>query len=505
MLKTAMIFTDKMVLQREKEIPVWGQADPGEEVTITFDGQKVTGTADANGDWKLSLAPHAAGTGYEMRVETRQESLSYRDVCVGEVWLAGGQSNMEYPLGFDTHADEMLEEAHSPFIRFFDYPEVSYEGQLEDFEYKDVGFWRGSTKEDLPYYSAVGYYFAKDLQHSLDIPVGIVGCNWGGTPACAWMDPERLRGTESEFWLTNYLDGIKNVDAESYKAAYKANPLNDRTKNAMEDSLMIKIMKVGLSQEEQASMVQFINEDHLVSQIVGSCHEQRPGGLYETMLKKVVPFAVRGVIWYQGETDSEQRPEVYETTFGKMIENWRDLWGEELPFLFVQLAPYGKWLDGSGKVYPIVRACQERISKRVPNTWMASIGDAGMEHDIHPKDKKPVGERLALLARGHIYGEELVCDAPEIRKAERKGEDVAVSFENAEGLHLKGDKLQAMSVVMKDGTVRKITEAEVQEGKLILHGCRDAAQLRFAMTDYYEVNLYNVSDIPVKPFVCAVE
>lgn len=501
MLKLAMIFTDKMVLQRQKEVPVWGTAEAGSEVTVWFDGVSLKTETKNDGTWMLKLPAHEAGTDYEMRVSSQGESIVLCDICVGEVWLAGGQSNMEYLLGFEKHFEEVLQKEKNPLVRFFDYPEVSYEGQLEDFNYQHEGFWRGCTNEDLAYFSAAGYYFAENVQKALGIPVGIVGCNWGGTTACSWMDPAYLKGTEGEFWLQDYEEAVKGLDVESYKEEFKKNPMNDRT-NELENPLGVQVVKIGLSREEQLGYMKMFESQPPI--VIGPYYERRPGGLYETMLKKICPFAIRGVIWYQGESDSDKNPEAYTTVFGKMIENWRDLWKEELPFLFVQLAPFRNWLACEGIRYPIVRACQETVSKDVPNTWMASIGDAGMEWDIHPKDKRVVGNRLALLARGHVYGESLLCDAPEFVSAAKNGTEIELLFRNARGLYIKGESLSAMRGILADGSEREITKAEIREEKLILKDCEEVQELRFASTDYYEVNLYNEAQIPLKPFTAKI-
>lgn len=383
----------------------------------------------------------------------------------------------------------------NPMIRFFNYPQVTYEGQLEDYNYCNDGFWRRCTAADLPYFSAVGYYFARDLQAALDVPVGIVGCNWGGTPACAWMDNSYLEDTDGAIWLREFEDAVKDLDMEAYKAAFRANPNNDRTRQ-LENPFNIKIVKEGLSPEEQTQLLAMIPQ---MPEPNGPWYERRPGGLYETMLKKVHPYAIQGAIWYQGETD-EKHPEEYKTVFSRMIRCWRDLWQEELPFLFVQLAPFGRWLACESDNYPKVRESQQWVSKAVANTWMASIGDAGMEWDIHPKDKLPVGHRLALLARGHVYGEALLCDAPELEYARKEGDQIILGFANAQGLRIAGQRLQAMMGIDASGEKREIADARVENGALILPNCKDITALQFAQTGYYEINLYNSADIPAKPF-----
>ena len=514
MLQTAMIFTDKMVLQRRKKIPVWGTGIPGTEVRVCLEkngGVFSRATActktitRADGNWMAELPPQEAGTDFTLTIWTEKEKMLFQDVCVGEVWIAGGQSNMEYLLGFEKHFDEAAEKERNPLIRFFDYPEVSYEGELEDRDYKNYGFWRGCTKEDLGYFSAVGYYFARNLQKDLSVPVGIVGCNWGGTSASCWMDPKFLEGTKGECWLESYAKELEKIgDLDAYKETFRCDPANDKT-HLLEDPVSIKFVKEGLSREEQLQAMQPVDENRETPPI-GPYHERRPGGLYETMLKKIVPYAMRGVIWYQGESEVDSHGwDVYDVVLSKLIENWRILWKEEFPFLFVQLAPFGRWLDCSGELYPIIRKCQEKVSKTVPGTWMASIGDAGMEWDIHPKDKLPVGERLALLARGHVYGEDLLCDAPEFESAEWIGEDLALTFANDTGLYIEGAKLNAMQLLDAWNNPVEFSEAFVENNRLILKGCGGARRISFAETAYYEVNLYNKAHIPAKPFETEAE
>ncbi|AJG98238.1 hypothetical protein LF65_01633 [Clostridium beijerinckii] len=506
MLKIAMIFGDNMVLQREKLIKIWGTGVPGKLVKGNLKGNEVVVTetyVDDDGNWMLIFQPQEAGRGLELEISDNIETLIIHNIGIGEVWLAGGQSNMEYFLQFDEDKKEVLEGNMNPDIRFFDYPEVSYEGQLEEHDYSRFGRWRKCSNEDLPYFSAVGYYFAKDLQKKLDIPIGVVGCNWGGTPACSWMDTEYLKDNEGKAWLDSYEEAVKDLDVEAYKAAFREDPGNDHS-NPLKTmgNIADKIMYPGLTKEEQKEMIKIFAEQEANRsiQVVGPYHERSPGVLYKMMLKKVAPYTIRGVIWYQGESDDE-KPELYGTVFGKMIECWRKLWDDQLPFLFVQLAPYGEWIGMTGERFPEVRKQQEFVSKTVPDTWMISSSDAGMEWDIHPKNKKPIGTRLALLARGHIYGENLLCDPPELLNAERVPEGICITFQHGEGLHLNGNMVNALTIINSDG--KEITPAQIivkEEELLIIGDIPENSTISFAQTGYYEVNLYNKEDNPVKPF-----
>ncbi|WP_160719702.1 sialate O-acetylesterase [Bacillus sp. USDA818B3_A] len=501
MLKTAMVFGDNMVIQQQKKFKVWGTGTFGKSVTGTLKG-KASVTAEAwieeNGKWMLTFPPQQVGRNLELIISDGEETIKFGNICIGEVWVAGGQSNMEYFLQHDAEKESVLNGAMNPDIRFFDYPKVSYEGQLEEHDYSRFGIWRTCTREDLPYFSAPAYYFAENLQNALDIPIGIVGCNYGGTPACAWMDSDYLKDNEGKAWLESFESAVKNLDVEEYKANFRANPMNDRSNPLQDDD---KFMYPGLTRQEQLGIMRMMTAENLNTYMQkGPYSEKRPGGLYETMLKKVAPYTARGVIWYQGESDDEN-PELYGAVFSKMIECWRDLWEDKLPFLFVQLAPFGEWLGASGKQFPELRKQQEFVSKTVPDTWMISSSDAGMKWDIHPKYKKPIGTRLALLARGHIYGENILCDSPEFLNAERVNKGIRIYFKNAEGLHWKGDKLNALSVVLEDGTELTPLEVSVdQHGLLVKGDFPENVSVSFAKTGYYEVNLYNKEENPAKPF-----
>jgi len=504
MLKAAIVFGSNMVLQRQKEIKIWGTGTPGKPVTGRLKG-KETAVSEActagDGNWMLLFAPQEAERGLELTITDGTDTLTFSNISIGEVWLAGGQSNMSYLLHFDAEKESALNEPANPDIRFFDYPEVFYKGQLEEHDYSKVGIWRKCTKEDLPYYSAAGYYFAKDIQEDLNIPIGIIGCNWGGTKACSWVDSDYLKDNEGKAWLEWYEEETKDLDVEAYKTAFRLNPANvhsDPLENPEDRGLY-----PGLTHEEQMGYLSMLTEEQKKEMFmpqIGPYHEWRPSGLYETMVKKVAPYTLRGVIWYQGEADV-QKPEIYGTVFRKVIECWRDLWKEQLPFLFVQIPPFEQWFMATGERYPELRRQQELVAKTVPDTWMISSSDAGMRWDVHPKHKKPIGKRLALLARGRIYGENILCEPPAFLNAQRVLSGIRIHFKYADGLYLKGDKLNALAITDADGNEIIPVEVSVAEDGLLITGeFPEGVKISFARTGYYEVNLYNKENNPAKPF-----
>ena len=506
LLTVGEVFGENMVLQQGKPVAIWGKGVPGEEVEISIQDHLVKTLVAEDGIWKAVLPELKASEQEELWIQSKEEEIRFQNIAVGEVWLAGGQSNMEFFMRYDKDFKVSVEECENSKIRFFDYPVIPSEKDRTTKDYSEFGFWRVCDKENLQYYSAVAYYFAQNLQKDLGVPVGIVGCNCGGTRSCCWMDEDRVK-KYGEVWIKDYEEGLGQInDLEKAEQGYRNNPMTDKAHpfaNPIADKMMY-----GVSPEELQEMFAsvFQGEDSENMNLIGPWHEWRPSGLYHTMLKHVIPYTVRGVIWYQGESD-EDHPELYADMMGGVIECWREEWGESFPFLITQLAPFGDKIGTGGTYYPILREQQEIVAKRVKDVYCASIGDVGNEYDIHPKEKKPVGARLALLARGHVYGEKILCDAPVADTRKNEEDKIIISFLNAEGgLCLKGTEVNAIQI-LHDGQIVepqeyhcKVTENQLQ----ILFDKKkediDTYKIEFAKTPYYEVNLYNEAEIPVKPF-----
>jgi sialate O-acetylesterase len=499
-LSVAMIFGNNMVLQRNKKIVVWGEAESGSSITVKLNGVTASVTA-VEGKWKAELPPMEACTGCEMHIEDdKGQSIELKNVAIGEVWIAGGQSNMEMGMYADADFEEAKKEANNPNIRFFDYPRVSYDGQMDAEDYSDFGFWRTLTEEDIEFFSAVGHYFAKMLYNELDVPVGIVGCNWGGSPAAAWMDESYLTG-ELECYLKDNEEVLENLDMDRYVKDFlteRARMNSPEAKEAMKKMMktpMLKPMEFNF-QFDESKMREFMN---------GPYSPFRASGLYHTMLEKIMPYTAAGVIWYQGEADTH-RANLYDKLFGEMIRCWRDGWNDEnLPFLFVQLAPFEALIASNCQSFVPVREMQEKVSKTVPNSYMACIMDVGMEFDIHPKKKKPVGERLALLALANVYDRDILCESPEAVGMQKTDGSVVVEFEyTGEGLYIDGDKINALELYVDGGSVDEFT-ASVDGSKVRIDSPyitgEANVEVRFAWVDYCVVNLYNSAGLPAKPFV----
>lgn len=517
MLKTALIFQDHMILQHEKSILFWGITDQKDEICIMVQGKKASGYADANGKWRIVVGPLHASFREEIVITCGNERKVLSDVQVGEVWLAGGQSNMEFHMRYDENYEEEMKSCNNPDIRFFDYPEVSYIGQIDEADYqKNYGKWRKADADNLEWFSAVGYYFAKEIQKNQEVPVGIIGCNWGGTPACAWMDQESIHNGGGDIFLEEYKTVLESLDMNSYEQEFAQNPGNwkvdpfaDLFSEMMMRGYSIDIIMEKLTgQKLDLSDVDF----SAFTPAVGPKYERRPMGLYESMLKQLAPFGIRGFIYYQGETDGDTHPECYDTLFPALIECWRKLWKEKLPFLFVQLAPFGKWMACDGVPYAMIREAQQKTSETVENVGMAVISDVGMEWDIHPKKKQPVGYRLALQAENKVYGQDVICEAPILTEAKRKDSQLILKFENVgEGLHLmdKDVTISGMKLYIgrEEANLSGI-EIEIKNDTVILYDMRTEmteGYIIFGEGGWYSINLYNSAEIPVRPCRCDIK
>ena len=518
MLQLAKIFGDSMVLQREKPVPVWGQATPGSRVTVEIQGKTAAADAGADGQWSLTLEPLHTSFEETMTVEGDGETIVFHQVQVGEVWLAGGQSNMELPMCFDLTYEEERAACADDALRFYDVPEISYVGQDQEADYSVYSVWRRSTPEDLARFSATAYHFAKALRRRLEVPVGIIGCNWGGTPACAWMSRDAIVAGGGQVFLDEYDQAVKALDLDEYDRNFRSNPANFHT-DLLADPVG-NMMFAGATPADVGPVFQRLAlKMEFQPPVMGPKYERRPSGLYQSMLLPLVPYALRGVIWYQGETDGDTHPDLYATLFPALIADWRALWGEQLPFLFVQIAPLERWMDCVGEPYAIIRAAQQHTADTVPGTGMAVITDAGMQWDIHPKAKRPVGERLALLARHLAYGEELLCEAPTLVSVCPEEGKLTLTFRHAgSGLHLaltgfygqllptlqlSGVKLFQSGDEVDGSTLTARTEGD----KVVLTGAalhQAPTEVQVAQGGWYQINLHNSAGIPARPVrVCS--
>lgn len=504
-LKTADIFQNGMVFQRNKPVRIWGTGNPGEEIRVSIQGKSADTVIRPDGTWMAVIPELEASEEERLSIQAETESIILEQAAVGEVWVAGGQSNMEFHMHYEKHREDEYAFCPNPRLRFFDVPEVCYDGQIEEFDYSRMGIWRTAVKEDLDYFSAAGYYFQKELERCLDVPIGIIGCNWGGTTASVWMEKDTLEKSGA-LWLRDYEERTSHMDIDGYWKKMHGNPINDHG-DPFSNPLNQVVLPRTPDPEELAA---FFQTDFAkgfqkqMEEIQGLLPESVPGCLFDHMVKTIAPFSIRGFLWYQGESDDlPGHQALYKDMLTGLIDDWRKLWQEkELPFLVVQLPGWERWMESENQDWAVIRRCQELAADTLEHVYLCSISDAGEQHDIHPKNKKVVGQRLALLARGCVYGEDILCEAPKIRKVTREKNRLAIAFDHAQGgLKIAGSRISALKVCRDQEEISFQAKAEGENLILILEdGLTDAVDVAFAQDKWYLVNLYNQADIPAVPF-----
>ncbi|MCX7013099.1 MAG: sialate O-acetylesterase, partial [Candidatus Sumerlaeota bacterium] len=431
-VKLPALFSDNMVLQQGMEVPLWGWADDGEKVTVEFEGQKVEATA-RGGAWKVELAALQAGGPFEMKVAGKN-TITVHNVLVGEVWVCGGQSNMALQVGACENAQQELAASENPQIRLF-----KVAAAAADEPQKDVkGAWAEAGPKTVAPFSATGYFFGRALQKALNRPVGLIESCIGGTNATSWTSRAVLAS-----------DPIMKKALDAYEEAAKKYP---QAKAAHDQK--VKEWQESVKQAKAAGKTPPARPLPLLFGPMGPENPMRPSAYYNGMLAPLQPYAIKGAIWYQGESNAGD-PEQYKTLFPAMIKNWRGGWGEgDFPFLFVQLPGYGP-----GASWPAFREAQTKALE-LKNTGMAVAIDVGDKTDIHPKKKQPVGERLARVARVVVYGEKIECCGPTYEAVKFDGAKAVLTFQHADGgLEARGGELKGFTIAGED---KKFVDAKAE-------------------------------------------
>ncbi|MBI2844279.1 MAG: sialate O-acetylesterase [Armatimonadetes bacterium] len=421
------LFSDGAVLQQGMSVPVWGTANDGEKVTVSFQNQTIS-TIARNGRWMVRLKPLKSGGPFEMTI-SGENTVELKNILVGEVWLCSGQSNMWWPVDQTIDSQKAKAGSSDPMIRLFTVPLVRrVAAPLDDVHSR----WLECGPQTVGGFSAVGYFFARDLRKVLGVPVGMIN--------------NAVCGSLAEEWTRR---GVLQAHPE-LKAA------------------------------------------------VGG----ETGSLYNGMLSPIIPYAIKGVIWYQGESNAP-RAFQYRTLFPVTICNWRNDWGQgDFPFLFVQIPPAPGKAEGEPSIWAELRESQLMTALCVPESAMTVVTEYGDQKDIHPKQKEPVGARLALAARAIAYGERIVHSGPIYKSMEIRGERVAISFDCiGGGLVAGGGELTGFRIAGED---RKFVKAQAQiEGDTVVvwsPEVPDPVAVRYGWADHPIINLFNKEGLPASPF-----
>jgi sialate O-acetylesterase len=431
-----------MVLQRDARLTVWGWAAPGEQIQVEVRGQHVTTRADARGQWAGSIGPLTAGGPYDMTVSGKN-TVVLHDVLVGDVWLASGQSNMEFPLEGSGewktgvyHAEQEVAAAHYPRVRLF---KVQRKVAFSPAQDVDGDGWVAVTPDTVGNFSAVAYLFGRELHERYRIPIGMIETDWGGTVAEAWVSETGLKAFPE------------------FREPAAAN-------------------------------------DH-----------NRPSVLFNGMVNPLTHFRIKGVIWYQGEANAmDNRAAQYRRLFPALIEDWRSQWAYQVPFLFVQLAGYGhNEAEPAEYSWAELREAQS-MALSLPATGMATAIDIGDENDIHPKDKQDVAHRLVLAAAHGVYADNVIDSGPTYQSMRIEGNRIHIRFSNVgSGLWIKdgqGD-CRGFEIAAGDGKFRW-AQAQQQGHEIVVFN--DAVSrpvaVRYDWSNTPDGNLYNKEGLPALPF-----
>jgi sialate O-acetylesterase len=454
------IFASGMVLQADKPIALWGEAEPGSKVTVDFAGQKKTSVADASKRWKVVLDPmpvsNEARTLSATSVGPSATTLQFTGVLVGEVWILAGQSNMVVPLKIVTGGPKDAQTADYPWLHVF--TQARFEG-ASDKPAHDVrnGAWSECSPAVAREMSGVGFYFATALHSQLpNTPIALIHTATGATFAECWMDTETLLETPATSFFRKW--------SEEALAQAPTNP-NDKSP-------------------------------------LGPMNYRRPSALFNGKIAPLQPLAVRGVVWYQGEGNAKPEfREGYSQTLQRLIESWRRSFADpKLPFLIVQLP---RWepinpLDS----WPTIRAAQAQVARQVPGVELAVMIDLGKVDNIHPPDKAPIGRRLASLAAAKVYGKNIPYSGPVLKKAERQEQNVLLYFEFGQGLSFRGGEAKGFELAETDGKFAPAQAEILKDGTIRVFsvGIPQPTAVRYGWFNWGEVSLYNADKLPAAPF-----
>ena len=473
------IFSDHMVLQRDTQPAVWGWADPSEEVTVTIAGQAKTAKAGADGRWELKLAPLSGPGPYTLTAKGKN-TVVVNDVLVGEVWLASGQSNMEMSMAATAGFQDERAAAVHPQIRMFKVARKPAREPKADCE----GAWVVCAPETVGSFSGTAYYFGRDLNSKLGVPVGLLHSSHGGSPIEAWTSQEAQQSNAAlKKLLAEWDDKDRDYEPAAAEAKYqKALATWQQAAN--------KAKAAGKRPSAAPKQPVHSRDDY-----------HHPTVLFNGMIAPLIPYTIRGAIWYQGESNGHtpESARLYATQLPVLIADWRGRWGQgDFPFAWVQLPNYA---EQPARFWPLVRESMLK-GLAVTNTGMTVTIDLGSTNTIHPLNKRDVGKRLALWARAQVYGERIPWSGPLPAGQVFKGGEVEVRFRHADGgLTAKGGPLRGFEVAGADKLWKPAT-ARIDGEKVILSSpaVRVPIAARYAWNANPECNLVNAAGLPASPF-----
>jgi sialate O-acetylesterase len=471
-VKVQTLFTDHMVLQKGVILPVWGTADPGGKVSVSINGQKKTDVVLQDSTWRIDLDPMEYGGPYQMQI-IGAETIALENVVVGEVWVASGQSNMQWTVARSNNQEEEIAAAQYPNIRLFQHERVlNWKPQTK----VSCDGWQVCSPETIEEFSAVAYFFGRHLNQELDVPIGIIHTSWGGTPAEAWTSSASLK------LLPDYAPIVKAMEA---------------------DSSYVKNLQAEYDEKLQEwQKLKDSGAKDLPRKPRGILHSHRPTVLYNAMINPLIPYAIKGAIWYQGESNAN-RAFQYRSLFQTMITDWRTQWKQgDFSFYFVQLANFkARKAVPADDDWAELREAQN-LALGLPNTGMAVTIDIGQADDIHPRNKQDVGKRLALNALKLDYGKDIVHSGPVYKSMAVEGNSVRLTFDHVgSGLTTRAAELVGFAIAGKDSAFTW-AEAKIDGETVVVNSpyVENPIAVRYAWASNPMCNLYNNEGLPASPF-----
>ncbi len=494
-VKLPAIFTDHMVLQRGEAVPVWGTAGAGEEVKVSFAGQSLVTKADKKAKWKVALDSMKENAKPADLTVTGKNTVTIKDVLVGEVWICSGQSNMQWTVSSSLDAEKEIAAANFPAIRMFNIERETATAPQDDCK----GAWFAASPQNVGNFSAVGYFFGRKLHQDLKVPVGLINTSWGGTRVEAWTSMDALKKRPSaKAMLDDWNKSEKNWNEAKEKAEYEKKAADYKALRAKLDAENAKLTadkKKPIPRGPQPPVQPQKNQHY-------------PAAIYNRMIASIIPYGVKGAIWYQGESN-QRRAMQYQELLPTMINDWRSRWSDEFSFYIVQLAEFGNGRPpvtepGVPDAWAELQEAQLLTALTLPKCGVAVANDIGDEKDIHPKNKQEVGRRLALWALAKDYGKDVALySGPIYKGAKVNGNKVHVSFDQAAGLKTRDGKEPATFQIAGADQKWHWAKAKIEGESVIVWG--DAVEkpvgVRYAWTAWSkDDNLVNKDGLPASCF-----
>lgn len=477
-----VIFTDHMVLQRDLPVPVWGWAEAGEAVSVKFAGQSKATKAGKDGRWKVVLNPLKASHDTQNLTVSGKNTVVVKDVLVGEVWLCSGQSNMAMNVKGVSHAEKETAVANFPQIRMFFVQSFTATTPQEQCR----GVWQACSPKTIPNFSATAYFMGRELHQTLKVPVGLINSSVGGTAIESWTSMDVMKDkAELQPLLEKWRQEVALFEQPENLAKYEAD------KKQWQEAVKAAVA----AKQPLPPQPAYVGREPL--------NPNRPANLFNGKIAPIIPFAIRGAVWYQGESNAGNGP-LYATQMPLMISDWRARWGYEFPFAWVQLPNFMK-RDAEPEAASTWARLREAQAKSLatPNTGMTINLDIGEAADIHPKNKHEIGRRLALWARAKVYGEKIAWSGPLYQSHEIKGAEVVIRFSHAEGLKSADGGAALKGFIIADEKQKWLwANARIEADQVIVThpDIQKPAAVRYAWANNPDVNLINGAALPAGPF-----